>query len=117
MAEWIRVRDLDTGHALTIDESQLANGRFERLGDEQAVNELGDPLAPEHGKFDAEVAPVDEGGQGAASYEESSNAALQDEIDRRNDGRDPEGSDYIVPEAPRNKTQLIAALKADDDRG
>jgi hypothetical protein len=114
MPDWIRVRDLDTGHALTVDSSQIDHGRFERLTDTPAVNELGDPLAPEHGAYPVEIAPVEEGGQGEASYEASTIAQLDEEIERRNADRDPEGEGYIVPDPPRNKQQLIDALKADD---
>jgi hypothetical protein len=39
-------------------------------------------------------------------------AELQAEIDKRNEGR--EDDNKIVPEAPGNKPELIAALEADD---
>lgn len=121
--DWIRVRDLDTGHALTIDSSQTVHGRFERLVDAPAVNELGDPLAPEHGAFDPQpldveqAAAAEESGQpvGAVDYEGSTADQLRTEIDRRNADRAED--DQIEPEAPKNKPQLIAALEADDQRG
>jgi hypothetical protein len=47
MPKYVRVTDLDTGHKLSVLESEVANGNYRELkGD--AVNELGDPLPPEH---------------------------------------------------------------------
>lgn len=47
-------------------------------------------------------------------YDVWSKAELSDEVDKRNADRDPEGEDYIVVEAPRNKPDFVAALAADD---
>lgn len=48
MPAYVRVTDLDTGHKLSVLESEVPNGNYRQLKAE-AVNELGDPLAPEHG--------------------------------------------------------------------
>lgn len=46
MPEFVRVTDQDTGHKLTVLRSELPNGNYRELKAD-AVNELGDPLAPE----------------------------------------------------------------------
>ncbi len=46
MPEYVRVTDLDTGHKISVLESEVANGNYRELKAD-AVNELGDPLAPE----------------------------------------------------------------------
>lgn len=45
---YVRVTDLDTGHKLSVLESEVPNGNY-RVLKADAVNELGDPLPPEHG--------------------------------------------------------------------
>lgn len=47
MPEYVRVTDLDTGHKLSVLRSEVANGNYRELK-APAVNELGDPLPPEH---------------------------------------------------------------------
>lgn len=47
MPKYVRVTDQDTGHKLTVLESEVANGNYRALKAD-AVNELGDPLPPEH---------------------------------------------------------------------
>ena len=47
MPEYVRVTDLDTGHKLSVLKSEVANGNYRELKAD-AVDELGDPLAPEH---------------------------------------------------------------------
>ena len=47
MPNYVRVTDLDTGHKLSVLESEAANGNY-RVLKADAVNELGDPLPPEH---------------------------------------------------------------------
>lgn len=47
MPEYVRVTDTDTGHKLTIRREELPNGNYRELK-AAAVNELGDPLPPEH---------------------------------------------------------------------
>lgn len=47
MPDYVRVTDTDTGHKLTIFRSELPNGNYRELKAD-AVNELGDPLPPEH---------------------------------------------------------------------
>lgn len=47
-SKWVRVTDQDTGHKLTILRSELTNGNYRELKAD-ALNELGDPLPPEHG--------------------------------------------------------------------
>lgn len=48
MPGYVRVTDLDTGHKLSVLESEVPNGNY-RVLKADAVNELGDPLPPEHG--------------------------------------------------------------------
>jgi hypothetical protein len=48
MPDYVRVTDTDTGHRLTILRSELPHGNYRELKAD-AVNELGDPLPPEHG--------------------------------------------------------------------
>lgn len=47
MPEYVRVTDTDTGHKLSIPEAEVPNGNY-RVLKADAVNELGDPLPPEH---------------------------------------------------------------------
>lgn len=47
MPEFIRVRDKDTGYLLSVREGELPHGNYEPVK-EPALNELGDPLPPEH---------------------------------------------------------------------
>lgn len=47
MPKYVRVTDLDTGHKISVLESEVANGNYRELKAD-AVNELGDPLPPEH---------------------------------------------------------------------
>lgn len=47
MPKYVRVTDLDTGHKVSVLESEVANGNY-RVLKADAVNELGDPLPPEH---------------------------------------------------------------------
>lgn len=46
MPKYLRVTDLDTGHKISVLESEVANGNYRELKAD-AVNELGDPLPPE----------------------------------------------------------------------
>lgn len=47
MPEYVRVTDLDTGHKLSVQRSQLGHGKFREL-QADALDENGDPLPPEH---------------------------------------------------------------------
>lgn len=58
-----RVRDLDTGHVLTVGAAGLAHGRFEVL-DEAASDVSGDALPPEHNRFPVEPIESEEQANG-----------------------------------------------------
>lgn len=47
MSEYVRVTDTDTGHKLTVRRDELIHGNYRELKAD-ALNELGDPLPPEH---------------------------------------------------------------------
>jgi hypothetical protein len=51
-----------------------------------------------------------------SSYNAQKVAELREEIDRRNVDRDPDGDMYITVAADAKKTELVAALEADDAR-
>lgn len=44
--DWVRVTDKDTGHKLSLRESQVPHGNYNVLK-QDAVDHLGDPLPPE----------------------------------------------------------------------
>ena len=60
MPNYVRVTDQDTGHKLSVLESEVPNGNY-RVLQADAVNELGDPLPPEFGA----VKPLSSKGQTA----------------------------------------------------
>ena len=53
MPNYVRVTDQDTGHKLSVLESEVENGNY-RVLQADAVNELGDPLPPEYGAVKAQ---------------------------------------------------------------
>ena len=67
MSNYVRVTDLDTGHKLSVLESEVANGNY-RVLKADAVNELGDALPPEHNA----VKPSASTGQTATDKNEES---------------------------------------------
>ena len=68
MPRYVRVTDLDTGHKISVLESEVANGNYRELKAD-AVNELGDPLPPE---FNA-VQPSSNQGQTATTTSKENN--------------------------------------------
>lgn len=70
MPDYVRVTDTDTGHKLTILRSELPNGNYRELKAD-AVNELGDPLAPEYGATKPLSSSTSTDGQQAETKKES----------------------------------------------
>lgn len=100
MPDYVRALDRDTGTEISVFRSELDHGNYDVL-DEAAVNANGDPL-PARRTSD----PVPEQG-----YAVHSVVDLKAEIDRRNAERVAE---QHVPSSG-NKSDLIAALDADDN--
>ena len=65
---YVRVTDLDTGHKISVLESEVANGNY-RVLKADAVNELGDPLPPEHNAVKSTASTTE--GQTATDKKES----------------------------------------------
>lgn len=107
MPEFVRVADLETGHHVTITKRRYdAAPEAWREVDSPATYPDGTPRPP---KYKVTLEP-------ASPLAGMTVPELKDEIDRRNADRDPEGDDYIVPEEPGNKPELLAALAADEGR-
>lgn len=70
MPTYIRVTDLDTGHKLSVLESEVPNGNY-RVLKADAVNELGDPLPPEHNAVKPLSSTTTTEGQTAADNKEN----------------------------------------------
>lgn len=100
-----RVLDLDTGHKRSVVASQLPHGNHQVL-DEDASDVAGDALPIEYGA----VAPAE-----VDPYEGWTVPKLKDQVDARNDARG-EGEALIKVETPGHKAELLAALRADDER-
>lgn len=67
MPEYVRVRDRDSGHELSILQSAVHRGNYDVL-DEPATRRNGEVLPPKHGK---PVAPTKKPGQQADTKKES----------------------------------------------
>jgi len=98
-AQLTELREL-AAHEIEVRDARIAELEEEIANLRQAFDPIGAsktaPAAP----------PVDYSGQGGKW--------LKDEIDRRNDGRDPAQVITVAP--PGNKPEMVAALEADDRR-
>lgn len=102
---YVRVKDNQTGHEMSLPEGAFDDDAVTVL-DKDAVDPGGEPLPT---KYHVTLAPVE-----TSPFAAMTVAELKDEIDRRNAERDPEALNYITPEEPGNKPELIAALDADE---
>lgn len=100
MPEYVRAYDVDTDTEASVFRSALDHGNYEEM-DESAVNANGDPLPA---RRRSEAAPE-------TGYAAHTVVDLKAEIDRRNADRVEE---QHVPSSG-NKSDLIAALEADDN--
>lgn len=99
----VRVKDQSTGHELTVSRRRLeATPEAFAEVEKPATGPDGRDLPP---KYHRNLAPATPTG-----YTVLTVAALQSEIDTRNDGREV---DLITPDGTK-KADLIAALQADD---
>ena len=98
MPEFIRVRFKDSGTEQTIVKPHAIDPEVMEVLDGEAVDHNQRPLPPVI--------------KGAPSLEDRTVVELKDEIARRNEGRDE--ADQIS--ASGNKSDLIAAIAADDNR-
>lgn len=78
--------------------------------DEDAVDRNGRPL---DATYPDPAAPTEPAGDQPLPYDQWTNAALDDEIARRNSERTED--DQIVVAPPGNKAELVAALTGDDE--
>lgn len=104
--EFVRVkqRDTDAGPiSVTRGMYEFNPDAYDLLDDEAATDTGGNPIPP-----DSVLALQPE----PTTYEDWKVAELQVEIDRRNEGRDPDGGDFL--DRKGNKSDLAAALEADD---
>ncbi|KAB2807987.1 hypothetical protein F9L07_25290 [Pimelobacter simplex] len=112
--EFIRVRQIETGHQLSVPRSHAeATGGYEPLN-KPAVDAAGDPLPP---KYHTTLNPAGasaggHSGEPASKYAGLKVAELKAEIAARNDGRDDEHQ--LVTAG--NKAALVALLDEDDAR-
>lgn len=110
-AEYLRVKQADTDWELTITRGMFvaSPGAYEVL-DKPATDAGNNPI---RAKKHADMATI----VAASRFADQKVEELKAEIDRRNADRDPEADDYITPEPPGNKPELIAALEADTPDG
>lgn len=102
---YVRVKDNQTGHEFSMPEGTFDEDDVTVL-DEDATDVGGTPLPVNY----HEIAPD----PATSSFASLTVAELKDEIERRNSERDPEALNYITPEEPGNKPELMAALDADE---
>lgn len=70
--------------------------------------------APDEDDVDDEADEQESEETEEVDYEDLTVKQLQAEIDARNEDRDPDGDEYIVPDGTK-KADLIAALEMDDE--
>ncbi|MCR1785303.1 hypothetical protein KVF89_22375 [Nocardioides carbamazepini] len=103
--EYIRVRQIETGHQLSVPKSHAeATGGYEVL-DKPAIDSAGRPLPP---KYFTTLDPAADGKPDG--YAAQTVKALKAEIAQRNDSRDAEHQLSVTG----NKAALVAVLEADD---
>lgn len=105
MPTYVRVKDNETGHEFSMPEGTFDEDDVTVL-DKDATDVGGDPLPT---KYHVTLEPAS-----SSPFASLTVAELKDEIERRNSERDPEALNYITPEEPGNKPELMAALDADE---
>lgn len=110
MSEYIRVRQIETGHQLSVPRSHAeATGGYEVL-DKPAVDSAGRPLPPKYRvTLTTSQQPSGQAG-GIDGYAAMTVKQLKAEIAARNDRRDSENQ----LSASGNKAALVAVLDQDD---
>jgi hypothetical protein len=101
MPDFVRIR-AENGYNVTVSKEFAEANGLEPLDPEEfpAVDSVGRPLKEEKAA-------------GNLDLDSASKADLEAEVARRNEGR-AEGA-LVVVASPANKSELVAALKADDD--
>jgi hypothetical protein len=108
MSEFIRVRQIETGHQLSVPKSHAdaAAGGYEVL-DKPAVDSAGGPLPP---KYHTTIAPAAAESSAPEGYAALASRDLKEEIAKRNVRRP--ANEWLSDKG--NKAALVAVLEQDD---